>query len=101
MSIEAHLANLRSKPEHTRKQFAFWSSFVLTTIIASFWLASFTGHLNTASVQSDVSATLSKINTPAQSLVASVGTFIVDIKEMIFGAKKIVYPSVEVVGGVK
>ena len=95
MKISAYIQQLRSKPEHVRRRIAFWSSFGVTAVIFAFWLASFTAAV--ASPQ-DISA-VAKINTPGQSLIAGVGNFFGDIKDMIFGTKKVTYAEVEVSPG--
>ncbi len=91
-NFQAHLDNLRSKPEHVRRRLAFWSSFGLTAIIAAFWLGSMTS-FNTHAKQS-VAAAVDKAGSPAQSLVAGVGAFGKDIWQLVFGAKKVQYSEV-------
>ena len=97
MSIETYIANLRTKPETARKQIAFWSSVCVTLIIFIFWMASLTGATNTAT--NAVAQVVDKAGTPAQSLVASVGSLFGDIKDLIFTPKKITYSSVDVKPG--
>ena len=97
MSIETYIENLRAKPEHVRRRFALWSSFGFTAIIFLFWLASFTAIGSNA--KATVAQAVEKAGTPAQSLIASVGSFFYDIKDMIFGPKKINYGTVEVSPG--
>jgi hypothetical protein len=97
MSIETFLENMRAKPEHIRRRFAFWTSFGFAAVVFVFWLASFTAIGNTA--KGTVAQAVNKAGTPAQSLVAGVGSFFYDIKDMIFGPKKISYSSVEVSPG--
>ncbi len=99
MSFQTHLENLRAKPEHVRKRFAFWSSLSVTVIIFAFWLASFT--TSVVSPRNAVTQAVAQAGTPGQSLIAGVGTFLADIKEMIFGTKKITYKEVEVLPGKK
>jgi hypothetical protein len=96
-SLQNHLENLRSKPEHVRKQIAFWSAFGITAMIFVFWIASFMG-LGKSAGQA-VSAAVEKAGTPAQSLTASVGGFFTDIKDLIFGSRKVTYSDVEVKPG--
>lgn len=97
MTLQTRLENLRAKPEHVRKRFAFWTSFGVTAIIFVFWLASFSAF--GASSNATIANTVSRAGSPGQSLIAGVGSFFVDIKEMIFGAKKIKYSEVEVRAG--
>ncbi len=99
MKLQTHLENLRAKPEHIRKRIAFWSSFGITAIIFAFWLGSFSITGSTAS--GAVASAVSKAGSPGSSLIAGVGNFFVDIKEMIFGAKKIKYSEVVVTPGSK
>lgn len=94
MSFQSHLENLRAKPKHIRKRYAFWGSFGFTAIISVFWLASFTTWGGTAG--STVASAVDRAGSPAQSLVAGVGSFFSDIKDLIFGAKKVTFSSVEV-----
>lgn len=97
MSIQSHLQNLRSKPEHIRKQIAFWSAFGITLIIFVFWVASFTT-LGKSTGQA-VAHAVQQAGTPAQSLTASVAGFFTDIKDLIFTPKKITYSDIEVAPG--
>jgi hypothetical protein len=100
MSFNSTLENLRAKPDHVRKQYSFWSAFGITMIIFAFWSASFTA--NVAGGQgTQVAATVDKVSTPGSALVASVGGFFWDIKDMIFGPKKVQYSTIEVLPGEK
>ncbi|MFA6553936.1 MAG: hypothetical protein WCS89_00300 [Candidatus Paceibacterota bacterium] len=97
MSLQDHIENLRAKPEHIRKRYSFSISLGVTAIIFAFWISSFGGHSN------DVVATaVNKIETPGRSMIASVGSFFVDIRDIVFGPKKVNYTStVEVKPGRK
>ncbi|OHA16716.1 MAG: hypothetical protein A3C79_00020 [Candidatus Taylorbacteria bacterium RIFCSPHIGHO2_02_FULL_45_28] len=97
MALQTTLENLRAKPEHIRKRVAFWTSFGITAIIFAFWLASFSITGSTANTA--VATAVAKAGNPGSSLIAGVGNFFVDIKEMIFGARKIKYSEVEVRAG--
>jgi len=97
MSFETYLENLRAKPENIRRRYAFWSSLGFTAIVFIFWLASFTALGSNA--KDTVTQTVEKAGTPAQSLIASVGSFFYDASDMIFGAKKIEYSAVEISPG--
>ncbi|MDO8655621.1 MAG: hypothetical protein Q7K45_00130 [Nanoarchaeota archaeon] len=99
MSIESYIENLRGKPAHIRKRYAFWTSFGITMVIFAFWLSSFSVFSN--KTQEVVATALNKTGTPAQSLIAGVGSFFTDIKDIAFGPKKIKYSSVEVTPGKK
>ncbi len=96
MSLQEHLENLRSKPKHIRKQIAFWSSLVVTALILAFWAGSFPGFGGGKDSEKTVTAVVNKAGSPIQSLVASVGTVFGDLKDLIFGARKVTYSSVEV-----
>ena len=96
MSLQTTLERLRAKPEHVRTRIAFWSSFGLTAVIFAFWAASFSV---TGTPTKAVASAVEKAGAPGESLVASVGGFFGDIKEMIFGSKKIKYAEVEVSPG--
>lgn len=99
MAIQAHLETLRAKPLHVRKRFAFWTSFGITAIIFVFWLASFTSASTPAA--GAVAKAVEKAGSPGSSLIAGVGSFFVDIKEMIFGTKKITYKEAIIAPGDK
>ncbi|MES2314897.1 MAG: hypothetical protein V4524_03120 [Patescibacteria group bacterium] len=97
MSIQTHIENLRSKPEHVRKQIAFWSAFGITLVIFTFWIASFTSvGKNT---QQAVAHAVEQAGTPAQSLTASVGGFFGDIKDLIFKPRVVTYTDIQVAPG--
>ncbi len=97
MNLQSYLENLRAKPDHIKKRYAFWSSLSFTAVVFAFWISSFSSWGSEAS--QNVAKTVDKVGTPAQSMIAGVGSFFVDIKDMIFGAKKIRYTSIEVVPG--
>ncbi len=99
MAIQTTLDNLRAKPEHVRKRIAFWSSLGVTLVIFAFWSASFS--LSSTTVQGSMAAAVAETDTPGESLIAGVGNFFMDIKEMIFGAKKITYSEAIVTPGKK
>ncbi len=97
MSIQTRLEGLRAKPERVRTRIAFWSSFGITAVIFMFWLASFTSIGTPAS--GAIASAVDKAGAPAQSLLASVGDFFLDIKDLFLGPKKIEYAEVEVTAG--
>jgi len=97
MSIQSHLNHLRSKPDHIKKHIAFWSALGMTLVISLFWVASFTS-VGSNSEQAIANA-VKQAGTPSQSLVASVGGFFGDIKDMIFTPKKVTYVDVQVTPG--
>ncbi|HTK33137.1 MAG TPA: hypothetical protein VL335_01155 [Candidatus Paceibacterota bacterium] len=97
MNIQTHIENLREKPEHVKKQIAFWSAFGITLIIFTFWVASFTSVGK--STQQAVAQAVEQAGTPAQSLTASVGGFFSDIKDLIFKPRVVTYTDIEVAPG--
>ena len=97
MNFQAKLENLRAKPEHIRRRYAFWTSLGLTAIIFVFWLASFSSW--GASSSEVVANVVEKSGTPAQSLLAGVGSVFTDLSDIIFGPKKVEFSSVEVLPG--
>ena len=97
MNMQARLENLRSKPEHVRRRIAFWSSAGISGLIFVFWLGSFTAA--GSAVKGSIAEAVSKAESPAQSLVASVGSFFGDIKDLIWSPKKVEYGNVEVLPG--
>jgi hypothetical protein len=94
MALQTTLENLRAKPEHVRKRIAFWTSFGVTAVIFMFWLASFS--ITGTPAQGVVASAVEKAGAPGSSLIAGVGSFFIDVKEMIFGTKKVTYTEVEV-----
>ena len=99
MTLQDHLENLRAKPHHIRKRYAFWSALGVTAIIFAFWVGSLRAVATPA--PSAVATAVSKAYTPGKSLIAGVGSFFTDISDMIFGAKKVTYSSVQVLPGKK
>ena len=99
MTLQTTLENLRAKPEHVRKRIAFWSSFGVTAVIFMFWLSAFS--ITSSATQGAVATAVAKTSSPGSSLIAGVGSFFTDVKDMIFGAKKITYKEVEVRAGSK
>ncbi len=97
MSFQTYLENLRSRPEHIRKRYSVFVSLGLTIVIFAFWLQSFS--FFSGSSGEVVTKAVKKTGTPAQSLVAGVGSFINDIREIVFGSKKVIYTTVEVKPG--
>ena len=96
-TIQHHIERLRAKPEHVRKQIAFWSAFGITFIIFAFWIGSLTGIGSSA--QASVTQAVAQAGTPAQSLVASVGSVYDDIKDLIFKPHTVTYTDVIVTPG--
>lgn len=97
MNFQAHLENLRGKPEHVRRRIAFWSSFGITAFIFALWLASFTS-LGTQT-SGEFASAMDSAGSPGQSLIAGVGGFFGDIRDLVFSPKKVEYKSVIVTPG--
>jgi hypothetical protein len=99
MSLQSFIDEISKKPDHIRKRYSFFISLGITAIIFIFWISSF------SFVRSPAGEILSKkvdeVGTPAQSLVASVGSFFTDIKDIFFGPKKVEYTTIEVKPGRK
>ncbi len=99
MSIQSFIEKISEKPPHIRKRYSLAISFAFTAIIFIFWISSF-GFVRIPS-DGTMASVVEKVDSPGRSLVASVGSFFVDIKEIFFGPKKVIYSSVEVVPGRK
>ena len=99
MSFQEHLENIRTKPDHIRRRFSFLMSFGITAIIFIFWLGSYGIFNDTAN--NAVTTAVNKIGSPGQTLVASVESFFFDVRDLVFGPKKVIYSSIEVLPGRK
>ena len=108
MNIQSHIENLRSKPEHVRKHIAFWTSFGITLIIFTFWIASFTAFGK--NTQKSVADAVNHAGTPVQSLTASagdalggfassIGNLFSDIKDLVITPHTVKYTDIEVAPG--
>jgi hypothetical protein len=91
-----YIENLKQKPEHVRKRFAFTVAFVFTSIVFVGWVASY--GLKSSPVLADKE---NKVEAPVSSLTASVSGLYADVKNIIFGSNKVEYSSdvFEIVGG--
>lgn len=98
MSLITHIEKLREKPEHVRRRIAFWYAFGTTFAIFMIWLASF-APLGKVVPGGMALGTIGQAETPTTSLVAAVGSFYTDIKELVFGPKKVKYSSVQILPG--
>ena len=99
MSLQSFIDNLSQKPEHIRKRYSFLISFTITAIIFTFWISSFS--LPNSSTDQNLANVINKVDKPGQSLIAGVGSLFTDVKDIVFGPKKVTYSSVEVVPGRK
>ncbi len=93
-----HIENMRSKPEHVRRKFAFVVSFSVSLVIFLGWMASY--GIKSSPVLTDKGDGETKVQPPVSSLTASVVGAYDDVKNMVFGSNKVEYSSqVEVTGG--
>ncbi len=95
-----YIENLKLKPEHVRRRFAFLVSFSFTFLIFAGWMASYS--LNSSPVLADKDANGNAVvETPASSLTAAAIGAYNDVKSMIFGSNKTEYSAdnIEVTGG--
>lgn len=94
-----HIENMKSKPEHIRKRYAFLVSFSVTMIIFLGWMASYSIKSSPVLTDSGVNGE-TKVEAPVTSLTASVGNIFNDLKTMFSGSNKVEYSSqIEVIGG--
>lgn len=96
-----HIENMKRKPEHVKRRYAFLVSFSITAVIFFGWVASY--GLNTSPVLADKSVKgESTIEAPVSSLTASVIGAYDDVKNIFFGSNKVDYSStIEVTGGMR
>ena len=94
--MDNYIENLKQKPEHIRKRFAFLVSSSITIVIFAGWIASYGLQSSPALADKD-----SNVDAPVSSLTATVVGAYDDIKNMIFGSNKVKYSSdiIEVSGG--
>ncbi|MDE2041385.1 MAG: hypothetical protein KGI59_03340 [Patescibacteria group bacterium] len=97
MSFQTYLDNLREKPDHVKKRYAFWSSLGLTALLAMFWLGTFAGVGRTT--QASIASAVNRAATPAASLSASAVSAFNDVKDLIFGPQKVTYSSLQILPG--
>lgn len=98
MTFQSYLENLRAKPDHIKRRIAFWTSFSFTAIVFMFWISSFSA-LGSSPAGQQVADVFDARYTPAQSLIAGVGSLFDTLRDSIFGAKKIEFSTVEVLAG--
>lgn len=99
MSLISHIENLRARPEHVRRRVAFWYSFGATALIFVLWLAAF-GPVR-QNTQSTIANAVKDTSTPAQSLIAGVGSLFGDVRDVIWTPKQVKYADVELLPGNK
>lgn len=91
-----YIENLKQKPEHVRKRFAFIVSFAFAFIVFAGWIASY--GLKSSPVLADKN---SSVDAPVSTITASVIGAYDDIKNILFGSNKAEYSAdfIEVTGG--
>ena len=93
-----HIENMRSKPEHIKKRYAFLISFSISTLIFVGWIASY--GLTPIVLDKKDTDSVTKVEAPASALTASVSGLFDDLKSMFSGSNKIEYSApIEVKGG--
>lgn len=93
-----HIENMRSKPEHVRRRYAFVVSFSVSLVIFLGWMASY--GIKSSPILTNKGDEGEKVQAPVSSLTASVVGAYDDVKNIIFGSNKVEYSSqVEVTGG--
>ena len=99
MSLSSFIQKVGEKPAHIRKFYSLSISFFVTAIIFGFWISSFS-FINDPEDRV-LASVMDTVDTPGKSLVASVGSFANDLKDLVFGPKKVEYSTVEVKPGRK
>ena len=94
-----HIENMKAKPEHVRRRYAFLVSFSISALIFGGWMASYS--IGTSPILADTNnKDESKVEAPVSSLTAAAFGAYSDIKNIFFGANKVEYSSgIEVTGG--
>ncbi|MEK7213959.1 MAG: hypothetical protein AAB637_02505 [Patescibacteria group bacterium] len=93
-----YIENLRNKPDHIKKRFAFLVSFSFTFLVFAGWIASYSFKPSEIIANKD-----GVVEKPVSSLTASIVGAYNDIKSVIFNSNKVEYFStaIEVTGGDK
>lgn len=88
-----YIENLKTKPDHVKKRFAFLVSFSFTFLVFVGWIASYGFTSN--------SSTVAVADAPVSSLTATALGAWDDIKSMILGSNKVEYSQdvIEISGG--
>lgn len=97
MNFQAYLEKLRAMPDHKKKQFALFTSLGFSVILLMFWLATLDSSINGSN--STVAKVAGRASTPAQSLVAGVGSIFGSVKDYFITPKVIEYKPLEAVPG--
>jgi hypothetical protein len=99
-----YIENLKSKPEHVKKRFAFIVSFSFTFLVFAGWIASYgftSSSAVVASVDSNGNIEKAVVEAPVSSLGATAIGAWNDLKNMILGSNKTEYSqdAIEISGG--
>jgi hypothetical protein len=98
-----YINNLKTKPEHIRKRFAFMFASTFTIIVFAGWVASF-GLVNNSTLSKNTDKKSNQninIDRPVSSLSATAIGEWSDIKSIFFGSNKVEFSndSIEVLPG--
>jgi hypothetical protein len=94
-----HIENMRTKPEHVRRRYAFLVSFSISALILVGWIASYGFSTSPVLTQKNADGD-SVVEAPVSSLTASAFGAFSDIKSIFFGSNKTEYNGeIEVTGG--
>lgn len=95
-----HIENMRSKPEHIKKRYAFFVSFSISVLIFAGWISSYGLHKTPVLADKKDLDQSTKVEPPASALTASVAGLFDDLKTMFSGSNKIEYSApIEVKAG--
>lgn len=99
MCMLEHIENMKRKPEHVKRRYAFLVSSSITAVIFFGWMASY--GIGTSPVLTEKNSKgESSVEAPVSSLTASVFGIYEDVKDIFFGSNKVDYSSnIEVTAG--
>ena len=100
MDILRYIENLKEKPEHVRKRYAFSVSFVISFMILAGWLASYGIGSSPVLTEKDSNGD-AVVESPVSSLTASVVGAFNDVKKMFSGLNKVEYNSENGMNGIE
>lgn len=99
MSLSSFIQKVGDKPLHIRKAYSLSISFFITALIFGFWISSFSFIRDPS--DRVLASVMEQVDSPGKSLLASVGSFANDLKDLVFGPKKVEYSTIEVKPGRK
>jgi hypothetical protein len=76
---------LRAKPDHIKKQIAFFTSLAITAVIFVFWIVSLTVQADSGIATTDGTPS-ARVASPLSALSANVSDAFTGLKNMIFGS---------------